>query len=245
MDPSPATDRDLRIGLLVCGHVRPDALDVAGGDYPELFSALFAPFGMEVTSYHVDEGRLPASIDECDGWITSPSRSSVLSDTGWVVELGSFVAELVARERPFAGICFGHQLLAQTLGGTVSRAPGGWGAGVQTYDVVEHRPWMDPPLDHYNLIASHEDQVIELPPGGVVLARADYCPIAAFEVGDRAIGVQAHPEFSPELSRRLTTLRRELLGDEVADQALATLDRPLDRLTLVRWIANFIRSNAT
>ncbi len=231
----------------MCGHVHADALDV-GGDYPELFGELFSPFDVELVVYDAVEGALPVSIDECDGWLTSPSRASVGDDDPWIAELADLILELVAHERPFAGMCFGHQLLAVALGGRVERAPVGWGAGVKSYDVIESRPWMDPPLERFRLIASHEDQVAELPSGAVVLASAGYCPVAAFEIGARAIGIQAHPEFTIDLSRRLTTLRYDLMGAETSNAALASLDvadapdAALDRATVARWIANFLLS---
>ena len=233
-----------RCGLLVCGHVHPDALDI-GGDYPELFRSILGPLGVEVAAYDVTAGELPSSIDECDGWLTSPSRSSATDGEPWIDDLAEMIRELVRSERPFAGMCFGHQLLAVALGGTVERSPAGWGAGVKTYEVVERRSWMDPPLERLRLIASHEDQVIVLPDGATLLASADYCPVAAFEVGERAVAFQAHPEFSARLSDRLTRLRYELMGAEVSDAALRSLDQPLDRGTVARWIANFLTSRTS
>jgi GMP synthase-like glutamine amidotransferase len=101
---------------------------------------------------------------------------------------------------------------------------------------------MDPPAAHLDLIATHEDQVTELPPGAELLARADYCPIAAFALGERAIGLQPHIELTAAHSERLTTLRRDLIGPDVADAALATLATPLDRTLAARWIHTFLTS---
>lgn len=223
----------------MCGHVPPDALDL-GGDYPALFGSLLEPLGVEVVAFDAVAGHLPASIDDCEGWLTSPARESVIDDHPWIHALGDLVRELVARERPFAGMCFGHQLLASALGGRVERSPHGWGAGAKTYELVARRRWMDPPLDRVRLVASHEDQVVELPPGAALLARADYCPIAAFELGERAIGIQPHPEFSADISRRLTTLRYDLMGAATSDAALASLGLPLDRATVARWLVTFL-----
>ena len=230
------------MGLLVCGHVHPAAQSI-GGDYPELFDALFAPLGVEVIAYSVDQGCLPATIQECDGWVTSPSRNSVNDGEPWIAGLEAFVGELVRAEHPFAGICFGHQLLARALGGSVSRAPGGWGVGVQRYDVVEHRWWMDPPPTNagFRLVASHEDQVTALPPGGVVLASSASCPVAAFEVGDRAIGLQPHPEFDGEISARLLDLRADIIGADIVTAARDTLSEVPDRELVARWIVRFLR----
>lgn len=231
-----------RLGLLWCGHVHRDALDL-GGDYPELFDDLFGPLGAEVVPFAVDEGNLPASLKDCDGWITSPSRHSVNDIEPWIDDVGEVIRALVHEERPFAGICFGHQLLATALGGRVERAARGWGVGVQDYEVVEQRWWMDPPVTggQFRLVASHEDQVTQVPAGAVVLARAEYCPVAAMEVGERAISLQPHPEFTVALSARLLDLREELIGRETVDAARRTLTTPPDRELAARWILRFLR----
>jgi GMP synthase-like glutamine amidotransferase len=231
------------VGLLMCGHV-PPKVAATEGDYPELFDALLAPHGVELQVFAVDEGRLPASLDDCDAWVTSPSRSSVLGDDPWLPAALELVRRLVEEERPFAGICFGHQMLGQALGGRVERAAAGWGVGAQRYSVVAPQPWMDPaPIDGgFTLIASHEDQVTELPPGAVRLAGTDHCPNAMFALGERAIGLQPHPEFTAPISRALVTGRRDLIGEPRADEALASLDAPLDRDLVAGWIVRFLTS---
>jgi GMP synthase-like glutamine amidotransferase len=214
------------------------------GDYPELFGRLLEPHGVELEVFHVDEGQLPASLDDCVGWVTSPSRSSVLGEEPWLPDALDLVRRAVDEERPFAGICFGHQMLGQALGGRVERAGAGWGVGAQRYEVVEARPWMDPaPAGAaFTLIASHEDQVTELPPGATRLAGNDHCPNALFELGERAIGLQPHPEFTAAISGALVGARRDLIGEERADDALRSLDTPLDRDLVAGWIVRFLTS---
>jgi len=228
-----------RIGLLVCGHIHPDALEV-GGDYPPLFDELLGGHDIELVTYDADLGHLPESVDECDGWLTSPGRPSVTDDEPWIADAQAFVRDVVDAERPFVGICFGHQLLAQAMGGRVERAVVGWGVGAQTYEVVDREPWMTPAVSRFELIASHEDQVVELPPGARLLATAEYCPNAMFSLGDRALGLQPHPELTAAHSTILLTARRDLIGPERSDDALATLDRPLDRHLVAGWIAQFL-----
>ena len=232
----------MRIGLLMCGHVDQRAQSVAG-DYPELFSSLFGPLGVTLVRYDADRGELPASLDECDGWITSPSRASAFDDEPWVHAMVELVRRLVVEERPFAGICFGHQLMAQALGGRVERAAYGWGVGAKDYEVVAPQPWMRPAADggRFRLVASHEDQVTVLPPGAELLATADYCPNAMMALGPRAIGLQPHPEFIAPLSAALLDLRVDLIGAERVAEAHASLDRPLDRGLIATWIVNFLR----
>ncbi|NLA36716.1 MAG: hypothetical protein GX868_13685 [Actinobacteria bacterium] len=228
-----------RIGLLVCGHVHPDAQDL-GGDYPELFGELFEPHGYEVVPFAAEDGVLPDSIDDCDAWLTSPSRASVTDDLPWIAGVSEFLVAAVRAERPVIGVCFGHQLLAEALGGAVERAAVGWGIGVKTYDVVSPKPWMTPALDRVNLVASHEDQVTVLPDGAELLLSAEYCPNAAYALGERCIALQPHIEFSAALSGRLMTLREAITPAPIIAAARATLTLPVDRVTVAGWFANFL-----
>jgi GMP synthase-like glutamine amidotransferase len=231
----------VRAGLLVVGHVDPKSQHIAG-DYPELFDALLEPVDVEVVPYAVDEGRWPASLDECDGWICSPSRLSVYDDVDWISEMEKLVLELLAREKPFVGICFGHQLLAQALGGKVEKSPNGWGVGVQEYEIIEQLSWMHPPLERFKLIASHQDQIVDVPAEARVIARSEYCPVAAMAVGDRAWTVQAHPEFVPELADQLLAGRVELIGADRVAVARESLQTTSHRDAIASWIATFLRA---
>ena len=228
-----------RIGLLRCGQVHPAAREVAGC-YPELFASLLAPYPVELTTFDADRGELPSSPDELDGWIISGARASVLDAAGWLDDTSDFVEQALAAERPVVGVCFGHQLLAKIAGGRVDRAAGGWGVGVQPYDVVGRRDWMRPAADRFRLIASHEDQVVELPPEGSLLASSDSCPNAMFALGERAFGVQAHPEFTVPATRVLIDAREELFGVRTAATARASLDDRPPSALFASWIASFL-----
>ena len=227
-----------RVGLLVVGHVDPKSVAIAG-DYPELFEGLLGPFGVALVPYALDEGRFPASLRECDGWICSPSRQSAYDDLPWIADAEELHREIIRDEHAYVGICFGHQLLAQALGGRVARAGDGWGVGVQEYALVESLPCMEPRLDRVALIASHQDQVVDVPGAARVIATNDSCPVAGLAVGDRAWTLQGHPEFVPSLADHLLAGRVELIGAERVAQARASLTRPLDRTVVGRWIAQF------
>ncbi len=231
----------MRIGLLMMGHVDPRSQHIAG-DYPELFSSLLEPLGLELIRYDLDEGRFPDSVKECDGWLCSPSRISTYDQVPWLADAEQFLRDLIATETPYVGICFGHQLLAQALGGLVEKSPAGWGVGVRSYEVVQSRAWMSPAMDRFSLIGSHQDQVVRLPEGAELLFRSDYCPYGGFAIGERAWTVQVHPEFVPELADHLLAGRIELIGAERVATARATLHQPLDRLAIAQWIGSFFES---
>jgi GMP synthase-like glutamine amidotransferase len=159
-------------------------------------------------------------------------------------DVEELLGRLVAEERPFVGICFGHQLLAKALGGTVGRAEHGWCVGVQEYDVVAQPWWADPRRDRLSLIASHQDQVTTVPAGAALLARSDACPVAGMLVGERAWTLQGHPEFTWELADSLLAGRIELLGADVVVRARASLAHPADQQLVGTWMARFFKGNA-
>jgi GMP synthase (glutamine-hydrolysing) len=230
----------VRIGLLLVGHVD-EASRAVAGDYPELFGALLAEHGIELVTYDIVAGRLPDSVTECDGWLCSPSRNSVTDDLPWIPSAEDLLRDVIAAEQPYVGICFGHQLLARTLGAPVARYPGGWQVGAQTYDVVQSPSWMDPAQPTITLIASHEDQVDALPDGCELLARGTTgeSRVAGFTLGERAWTLQAHPEFVAPLADHLLARRVELIGAEKVARGRASLAQPLDRAVVASWIARF------
>ena len=228
----------MRIGLLMAGHVAPTSTHIAG-DYPELVTSVLAGADVELVRYDVDDDHFPSSITECDGWLMSPSRCSAYDGHAWIASAEDLLRELIAREHPYVGICFGHQLAAQALGGRVERAADGWQVGVQDYEIVETRPWMEPMHSTVSLIASHEDQVVSVPDGAALMARSPGCPVAGLLIGERAWTLQPHPEFVPALAGDLLGQRVALIGAEKVAIAQATLGRPLNRLDIGRWIVKF------
>jgi hypothetical protein len=90
----------------------------------------------------------------------------------------------------------------------------------------------------------HADQVQRLPPESVVLAAAPHCPIAMFRVGENMLGIEGHPEFPAPYVEALVTSRRERIGEERSQAAIASLDEKTDDAIVARWIANFLASRA-
>ena len=238
-------DTPLRIALLLCGHIHADLVP-EHGDYPEVFAELLGPLGVEITTIDVSAEPLPTDLTAFDGWLVSGSACSAYDPLPWIPPTRALLRRLVEEERPLVAVCFGHQLLAQALGSTVEKADAGWGAGAHSYEIVgPARPWMEPaPSGPVRLIASHQDQVVALPEGAELVARTDHCPIAAYTVGRTALAIQPHPEFTAAVSRGLVERRREAIGPATADAALASLDEPLDRELVARWMVGFLAAAA-
>lgn len=235
----------LRVGLLQTGHV-PAAIAPEHGDYPALFDALLGSLGIDLVPYDLPRGHAPTDLDgddRHDGWVITGSTNSAYDDEDWIPDLEGLCRTLLDREEPLVGICFGHQVLAQAAGGRVERADVGWGVGVHDYHLVGAAPaWVDAdPPDPIRIVASHQDQVVELPDDAEVFLTSEFCPVAGFTMGPRVMTVQAHPEFTTGLSASLLTMRRERLGPELCDSAAATHDGPLHAELVAGWIDRCLR----
>ena len=145
------------------------------------------------------------------------------------------------QQKNLIGICFGHQLVAQALGGKVEKATAGWGVGV--HEVRWHNSPGRPGehRDGFKLLVSHKDQVIEPAADSVVLAGSAFCPNSVCQIGQHILTFQGHPEFIKDYSRALMNFRRDLLGEDVYRRGMASLAEDTDQLEVARWIIDFIR----
>ncbi|MBI1761384.1 MAG: type 1 glutamine amidotransferase [Acidobacteria bacterium] len=235
----------MNIGLLQCDHVA-ERFQHSAGDYPAMFGALFQRHAPEITltPFAVCADEWPAALNECAAYITTGSRFSVYDDVPWIHRLKAFVRQIHEAGKPYVGICFGHQMLAEALGGRVAKAPSGWGVGVHACEITQAESpeiWMQPPQRQCWLQYMHQDQVLELPAHAVVLGRSAHCPVAMFRAAPHMLGIQAHPEFTADYSRALLHDRRARIGDERAQQALDSLGQPTDEAVIMQWIAVFLR----
>ena len=222
----------MRIGLLQTGH-SPEEMKKDLGDYDDLFKKLLANHDLDFEVWRVVDGEFPPGIDAADGWLITGSRHGVYEDHPWIPPLEAFIRDACAARVPVVGICFGHQIIAQALGGRVEKFSGGWSVGWHEYD------WGG---ETVRMNAWHQDQVVEKPEGATVLASNPTCAYAALAYGDRAFSVQTHPEFSSAEIDYLLRLRAPgLVPDDKIARATANLDKPLDNRQLADRIADFFK----
>jgi GMP synthase-like glutamine amidotransferase len=227
----------MKIGLLECDDVVGRFPQIRGG-YREMFAALLP--GFEFRYYDAHRGRLPSSSAECDAWMCTGSKHSVYDGTRWIADLAAFIRSI---DKPYVGICFGHQMLAHAMGGDVAKARQGWGVGVLPLEILKKEPWMDPPVASVRIQHMHQDQVQRLPENSVLLGRSPHCEIAMFRVGETMLGIEGHPEFTVEYGAALIKARRAQIGER-ANKALDSLKDRTDGATVGRWIANFLTRSA-
>ena len=217
----------MKIGILQTGQA-PEPLR-AHGDYPDMFVRLLDGHGFDFAHWHVEGGQMPASVHDADGWLITGSRHGAYEDHAWIPPLEDFIRRARADGVPMAGICFGHQIMAQALGGKVGKFPGGWAVGATRYDFDGQPVVMN---------AWHQDQVLEPPDGARTIARNDFCAHAALSYGNWGYSVQAHPEFENGFVAGLIEARgRGLVPEPILDAATARLDTPLDSPAIADRIA--------
>ena len=228
----------MKVGLLECDDVVGRFPEVKGG-YREMFAALLPDFQFRYYAAH--RGQLPSSPGECDAWLSTGSKYSVYQKHGWIDELAAFIRG-TENERPYVGICFGHQMLAHAMGGEVAKAAQGWGVGVLGLKIVKAESWMEPPRTELRIQHMHQDQVRRLPENSVLLGSSDHCDVGMFRVGDGMLGIEGHPEFTVEYGAALIRAREPLIGKPGAEKALKSLNRETDGPVVGRWIERFLRT---
>jgi GMP synthase (glutamine-hydrolysing) len=188
---------------------------------------------------------LPA-VSAAAAFVLTGSASSVTERAPWMVRTEEYIRSIVRAGVPMLGICFGHQLVAQALGGSVERNPHGRELGTVTLEQTPaaRRDALFAGLPRSFLVnSSHVDSVVRIPEGALILATTELEPIAAFSVGERTWGVQFHPEFDGEIVRGYVRARSKIMLSEglLPDRALAhASDSPYGREVL----RSFVKASA-
>ena len=220
----------MKIGILQTGHA-PQEVAARTGDYDHIFQQMLGGNGFEFAVWAVVDGAFPESADAADGWIITGSRHGAYEDHPWIPRLEQLIRDIHARGAPLVGICFGHQIIAQAMGGKVQKYEGGWSVGPTDYDFAG---------ETFTLNAWHQDQVTEKPEMAQVIATTDFCANAGLLYDDRMFTVQPHPEFRKEFVEGLIKYRGPgLVPDEILADATRKLDTKLDSPTMADRIARF------
>jgi GMP synthase-like glutamine amidotransferase len=223
----------VKLAILETGRP-PGDLASRFGDYPAMFAGLLGD-GFEIERFYVPGGHLPDPGAHGAVLITG-SPAGVYDPHPWIDPLTEFIRS--AKAGKVVGVCFGHQVMAEALGGHVEKSDKGWGAGLHRYSIVHDEPWMDSAAQ-IAIPASHQDQIVAQPPNTQIVAASDFTPYAALAWTDRpAISFQFHPEFSPGFAKALIERRYDIVPD--SDAAIASLDAPNDNARVGGWIQRFL-----
>lgn len=211
----------MKIGILQTG-IAADALISKYGDYPDSFEVLLQGRGLEFEVFQVVNGVFPANASVCEGWLVTGSKHGAYEPHDWIPPLEDLIREIYEADLPMVGVCFGHQIIAQALGGKVEKYTGGWGVGNFTYADANGE-------NAITLNAYHQDQVVTPPSCVTDISGNDFCTNAILTYGDKAYTMQPHPEFSTQYIRDLIAERAiGVIDDAVLEQARSKLMEDVD-----------------
>ncbi len=215
----------MKIGILLVGRASEDLVDEYG-TYAEMLIALINTEEQvfEFKTFNILDDEFPKDHLECDGWIVTGSPHGVYEDHSWIPTVSQLINNVYEANLPIFGVCFGHQLIAQALGGHVEKSEKGWGLGLHTYQVNNKPDYMSNLSEEVTLNICHQDQVLRPPQGATVYAKSEFCENAGFYIKDKVLTMQAHPEFLVDFTKALLAARRDVtIPKEFVDPALVGL----------------------
>lgn len=228
-----------RLGILVCGH-SPEPIVKVYGQYDQAFARLLGPDTYDYHSFFPVDNHFPSSADDADAWLLTGSKHGVYEDLPWISPLEELVREIYAKQLPLVGICFGHQIMAQALGGKVEKYTGGWVAGTEHYQFEPETGFNQVVLN-----AWHQDQVVEKPTDAKVIGSSASCQFAALEYRSNTVSLQPHPEFDNNFTESILEHRGESLPANSRAQAAKSLGQELSAVEIATWLNKRLMSTAS
>lgn len=243
--PGPAVIADpMKLTILQTGEV-PEPLRARFGPYRKMFETMFDSTGPGFTyeMVAVSDGEALPDPATLEGVVITGSPAGVYEDHFWLDPLRAFIRSAYGHKTPMLGVCFGHQIMADALGGDVRKSEKGWGLGRHTYTVKSRPAFMQSAPAALNVACSHQDQVITAPPDAEVILGSDFTPNAglAYRNG-AALSFQPHPEFADDYTLALAEMRRGKAPDPVVETALASVATRSDSADVAGYISQYFRS---
>ncbi|GAB5360799.1 hypothetical protein AAMO2058_000658500 [Amorphochlora amoebiformis] len=198
---------------------------------------------VDIRVYDAEKGELPAKFTECDIYVITGSPKSAYEKFDWIAGLSKWIKKAHSVGYPIVGICFGHQIIMQALGGKVEKSSKGWGIGIHAYEWEAKgtsRSWFKPKIEAA-AVASHQDVVTKLPAEAEVLAGSSFNPYGIVAIDDYIWTIQTHPETTVEYARDLYKMRKDFFTPALLKEADSSFSRAPDSMVVSLWIANFAK----
>jgi len=225
----------MKIGILQTGHAPEEVRDELG-DVNDFFIRLLDSQGFSFETFCVVDGDFPDGPDTCDGWLITGSKHGAYEDHPWIPPLESLIRDVYSAGVPLVGICFGHQIIAQAMGGKVEKFAGGWSIGRVEYAFED---------ETLAINAWHQDQVVQRPAAARVVASNHFCENAALIYGKKVFTVQPHPEFDATFVEGLADHRGPgVVPDAQLAEVRENLPRPIDNGLVAKQIAQFFKERS-
>ena len=233
----------MKLTIIQTGEV-PLPLRERFGPYRKMFETMFdgTGQGFSYDMVPVSDGAPFPDPGELEGIVITGSAAGVYDAYPWLDPLRAFIRDAYGRKTPMLGVCFGHQIMADALGGDVRKSEKGWGLGRHSYAVSKRPDFMRTAPGMLAVACSHQDQVIVPPPEAEVILASDFTPNAglAYRNG-AALSFQPHPEFADDYTIALAEMRRGKAPDVVVDTALASVAKPSNSGDVAGYIGQFFR----
>lgn len=233
----------IKLGILQTNHDKSVEVGDAFPDDAHRFRDLFdlQDVRFQYRVYMTIGGELPQDVNEQDAYLITGSPLSVLDEHIFSAGLSEFIRRCDEAKKPLVGACFGHQAIAQALGGQVERTDAGYNVGIEETHFHSTRSWMKPYRTSMPLYVFHEDQVTQLPPGCDLLGSSEHCKIASFAKGHHIFTTQAHPEFTYPFMNCVLNFTESSLSLEVAANARSSVQLQQDGEVFAQWCTHFFQ----
>lgn len=201
-------------------------------DYPELLQKVLSDSTFNFSKlWTVFEDSFPPDVRSADVWLITGSPFGAYENHDWIIRLIEFIEDAYEAGVPMVGVCFGHQVIAQALGGSVAKFPGGWSLGVNTYVFHDGSP--------IHMFAYHQDQVVEKPAAARVIAHNAFTKYAGLKYGDTVLTFQFHPDIFGDSMADI--FEDESLPEYAVTRARQTLSYPTSEATVINYIKVFMK----
>ena len=232
----------MKIGIL-----NADTVQIKGasgfGQYPEMFSKIFWSVdpNIQFKTYEVQFGDYPRDLNECNAYLITGSKASAYDDDQWIHDLKKFIQRLHQNKKKLVGVCFGHQIIAEALGGSVRKSPTGWHAGVDSISLNNNGYEYGDKGKKYNLVFSHQDEVEKLPLNATLIAGSSTCPNGMFFIENNILCIQGHIELDKKFARMIYDFRKDQIGNSKYLHACETLAIKTNEHEITSSILEFLK----